>query len=54
MNSEEQHGSHLDSGLFDVCALGAGTCMYTFLCEACAYADLSLEFKGDEGGTVNW
>ena len=52
MNSEEQHGSQWSSGLFDVCALGAGACMYTFLCEACAYADLSVEFKG--GDAMTW
>ena len=52
MDSEEQHGSQWSSGLFDVCALGAGACMYTFLCEACAYADLSVEFRG--GDTMTW
>ena len=27
-------------------------CMYTFLCEACAYADLNVEFRG--GDHVTW
>lgn len=55
MNSEERHGlngSQWQSGLFDVFAMGTPFCMYTFLCEACAYADLSVEFKG--GDTLAW
>jgi hypothetical protein len=35
------------SGLFDICAMGFGTCLYTTYCGPCAYADLKSEFAGE-------
>ena len=54
MNPEERRGGQWQSGLFDVCALGGGACMYTFLCEACAYADLAAEYKGGADMMTWW
>ena len=35
------------SGLFDICALGCGTCFYTTYCGPCSYADLKVSFTGE-------
>jgi hypothetical protein len=35
------------SGLFDICALGCGTCFYTTYCGPCSYADLRVAFTGE-------